>query len=125
MSKLPFRQWAEVGFLTMNGNELRRIEVLAEVLSRRRTEYAPDRRIAVVVLSNVNGDAPQNMSDQLLSVALGKPVVLPSEHKAVPIAKDQLTKFIGVFDLSPTFSLTIAVTGDELTAQVRDSRHCR
>jgi CubicO group peptidase (beta-lactamase class C family) len=79
--------------------------------------YAPDRRIAVVVLSNVNGDAPQKMSDQLLSVALGKPVVLPSEHKAVPIAKDQLTKFVGVFALSPTFSLTIAVAEDELTAQ--------
>jgi len=79
--------------------------------------YAPDRRIAVVVLSNVNRDAPQKMSDQLLSVALDKPVVLTSEHKAVPVAKDQLTKFIGVFALSPAFSLTIAVAGDELTAQ--------
>jgi Helix-turn-helix domain len=40
MSKLPFRQLAEakIGILTMSGNELQRIEVLAEVLSGRRTE---------------------------------------------------------------------------------------
>ena len=43
MSTLPFRQIAEAEIgtfelLTMSGNELRRIGVLAEVLSGRRTE---------------------------------------------------------------------------------------
>jgi hypothetical protein len=40
VSKLPFRLLAEaeIGILTMSGNQLQRIEVLAEVLSGRRTE---------------------------------------------------------------------------------------
>jgi CubicO group peptidase (beta-lactamase class C family) len=36
--------------------------------------YVPDRRIAVVVLSNVNGGVPNKMSDQLLTMALAEPV---------------------------------------------------
>lgn len=79
--------------------------------------YVPDRKITVVALSNVNGMAPDQMSSQLLDVALGKPVTLANERKAVPIAKEELAKFAGVFDLAPTFSVTFAVAGDELTAQ--------
>jgi CubicO group peptidase (beta-lactamase class C family) len=79
--------------------------------------YAPEKRIAIVVLSNVNGGAPGAMSDQLLDVLLGKPVVLANERKAVAIAKEELAKFVGVYDLSPTFSLTVAIAGDGLTVQ--------
>jgi len=79
--------------------------------------YAPERRIAVIVLSNVNGGAPGMMGGQLLDVVLGKPVVLASERKAVPIEQSALAKFVGVYDLMPAFSLTIAVSGDGLTAQ--------
>jgi CubicO group peptidase (beta-lactamase class C family) len=79
--------------------------------------YVPDRRIAVVVLSNVSGAAPDEMGDQLLDVVLGKPVVLAGEHKAVPIAKEDLARFTGVYDLTPTFSLTIAAAAEGLTGQ--------
>ena len=79
--------------------------------------YAPERRIAVVVLGNVNGGAPGAMGDQLLDVVLGKTVELASERKAVSISKEELTKFVGVYDLFPNFSLTVAVAGDGLTVQ--------
>ena len=79
--------------------------------------YVPERRIAVVVLSNVNGSAPGIMGDQLLDVVLGKPVTLANERKAVPIAREELAKFVGVYDLDPTFSITFAIAGDALTAQ--------
>lgn len=79
--------------------------------------YAPERQIAVVVLSNVNGSAPGLMGDQLLDVVLGKPVTLATERKAVPITKEELAKFAGVYGLAPTFSITFTVSGDELTAQ--------
>jgi CubicO group peptidase (beta-lactamase class C family) len=79
--------------------------------------YAPDRRIAIVVLGNVNGGGPGSMGDQLLDVVLGKPVVLANERKAVPITKEELAKFVGVYDLTPTFSLTVAIAGDGLTVQ--------
>jgi CubicO group peptidase (beta-lactamase class C family) len=79
--------------------------------------YVLDKRICVVVLANVNGTAPAQMGQQLLDVTLGKPVVLATERKAVPIAKEELAKFVGVYDLTPKFSLTIAQAGDGLTAQ--------
>jgi CubicO group peptidase (beta-lactamase class C family) len=80
--------------------------------------YVPEKRICVVVLANVNGAAPDQMGQQLLDVTLGKPVVLASEHKAVPIAKEELAKFVGVYDLAPVpLKLTIAQSGDGLTVQ--------
>lgn len=79
--------------------------------------YAPEKQIAVIVLSNVNGGAPGSMGGQLMDAVLGKPVVLASERKAAPIAKEELTKFVGVYDLTPTFALTVAVSGDHLTGQ--------
>lgn len=79
--------------------------------------YVPERKIAVVVLSNVNGLAPANMGQQLLDVVMGKPVVLASERKPVPIATEELARFAGVYDVAPTFAITIAVSGDVLTAQ--------
>jgi CubicO group peptidase (beta-lactamase class C family) len=79
--------------------------------------YMPDRRLAVVVLSNVNSAAPEAMGDQLLDVVLGKNVVLASERKAVPITKEELTRLAGVYELSPAFSLTIEVADDELTVR--------
>lgn len=79
--------------------------------------YAPEKQIAVVVLSNVNGGAPDSMGGQLMDAVLGKPVVLANERKAIPIANEELKKFVGVYDLAPTFALTIAVNGDHLTGQ--------
>jgi CubicO group peptidase (beta-lactamase class C family) len=79
--------------------------------------YAPDRRIAIVVLSNVNGGAPDAMGDQLFDVVMDKPVVLANERKAVAISKEELAKFVGVYDMAPTFSLTVALAGDGLTVQ--------
>jgi len=80
--------------------------------------YAPEKHIAVVVLANVNGGAPGQMGGQLMDVALGKPVTLASELKAAPITKDELAKFVGVYDLEVGVSITFAVDGDGLTGQV-------
>jgi CubicO group peptidase (beta-lactamase class C family) len=79
--------------------------------------YAPEKQIAVVVISNVNGGAPGSMGSQLMDTMLGKKVELASERKAVPIEKEKLARFAGVYELAPAFSLTIAVAGDHLTGQ--------
>ena len=77
----------------------------------------PERQITVAVLSNVNGDAPEAMSGQLLDVALGKAVVLDTERQPVPIPKEELAKFVGIYDLEPDFALTVALAGETLTLQ--------
>lgn len=78
--------------------------------------YVPERRLAVIVLSNENGGAIDRVSDELMSVALGKPVVLPDEHKPVPIAMEALKKFEGVYDVAPSFAITIAMGPNGLLA---------
>jgi CubicO group peptidase (beta-lactamase class C family) len=79
--------------------------------------YVPEQRICVIVLANVNGSAPGAMGGQLLDLALGKTVVLNSERKAVPITRADSAKFVGVYDLEPGFAITVAESGDGLTAQ--------
>ena len=54
----------------------------------------------------------------MIDTVLGRPVTLVSERKAVPISKEDLARFVGVYDLGPTLSLTIAVADDGLTSQV-------
>lgn len=61
--------------------------------------YEPEQRIAVVVLSNVNGVAPHVMGPQLLDVASGNSVTLPTERKQIPISPDKLGKFEGEYRL--------------------------
>ena len=73
--------------------------------------YEPEERIAVVVLSNVNGIVPDVMGLQLLDVASGKSVLLPTEHKSKPMPLDQLKKFEGEFRLPSGASIVMA--GDE------------
>jgi CubicO group peptidase (beta-lactamase class C family) len=80
--------------------------------------FIPERKIAIVVLGNVNGYAPGSISRQSLDVVMGKPVILASERQAVPIEKKELEKFTGVYDLGADSALTIAVHGDTLTAQM-------
>lgn len=82
--------------------------------------FAPDKQITVVVLGNVNGAAPSSMGVKLMDVALGRPVELASERKVVPIAKEELAKFIGVYDLAPALALTVATDADGLTVQGTD-----
>jgi CubicO group peptidase (beta-lactamase class C family) len=79
--------------------------------------YVPEKQIAVVVLANVNGVVPGAMASQLLDVILGKKVTLATERKEVTATKEELAKFVGVYELAPEFSLTFAMEGDGLTAQ--------
>jgi CubicO group peptidase (beta-lactamase class C family) len=76
--------------------------------------YVPEKKIAVVVLSNVSGGAPSSMAPQLVNVVLGKPVVLAAERKAVPIAGNELTKFEGPFTLGELGTFTFKTSGDTL-----------
>ena len=92
-----------------------RIEGFSTFLS-----YVPERRIAVVVLSNVvlsnaNVSAPDTMGRQLLDVVLGNPVVLGKERKAIPISKEELAKFEGSYEIAPGISFTLTVDNGVLT----------
>jgi hypothetical protein len=76
--------------------------------------YVPEPRIAVIVLSNVFGEAPPAMGNQLVKAMLGKTVALARERKAVPISRDDLAKFEGTYQMSSGMAFTFTVSGDSL-----------
>jgi CubicO group peptidase (beta-lactamase class C family) len=80
----------------------------------------PQEELSVIVLSNVNGNSPEEISDRLASIMHNEPVVLPSERKEVPVPIATLSRYVGVYQIAPKFALTIALQGDHLTAQGTD-----
>lgn len=79
--------------------------------------YDPDRKITVVVLGNLNGPSPGKLSKSLMTLARGGAVVLPSERQAATVAPDQLAEYAGVYELAPTFALTMRVKDGKLMTQ--------
>jgi hypothetical protein len=79
--------------------------------------YSPDDRLLVVVLSNINGQAPDDIASKLEAVARGQAVILPSERKSIALAPTVLARYTGTYKLLPELSLTIAQEGDQLTVQ--------
>jgi hypothetical protein len=76
--------------------------------------YVPVRNIAVIALSNVSGDAPDKMAIKLLDVTLGKTVTLAKQRVVVPIAKGELSKFVGDYQISAQLLLNITASDDGL-----------
>jgi CubicO group peptidase (beta-lactamase class C family) len=79
--------------------------------------YVPARNIAIIVLSNVSGDAPDKMAGKLLDVTLGKAVTLAKPRIALPISRAELTKFVGDYEISTQLSLKITASDEGLIVQ--------
>jgi CubicO group peptidase (beta-lactamase class C family) len=79
--------------------------------------YDPGDRTAVIVLGNLNGEAPDKLGAALVTLARGGTVTLASERRAVALSPDALKTYEGVYALSPTFALTVSVVDGKLAAQ--------
>ena len=79
--------------------------------------YVPARNIAIIVLSNVSGDAPDKMAGKLLDVTLGKAVTLAKPRVALPISRAEVSKFVGDYEISAQLSLKITASDEGLVVQ--------
>jgi hypothetical protein len=79
--------------------------------------WYPQEKLSIIVLSNVNGNSPDEISGRLAAVMHNEPVVLPSERKEVSIPVATLSRYVGVYQLAPNFSLTVTLQGDHLITQ--------
>jgi CubicO group peptidase (beta-lactamase class C family) len=79
--------------------------------------YYPDDKVTVVVLGNLNGQAPDDIAARLGSIALGEKIVLASERKEVTVDPKLFDSYIGSYQLAPTFILTVTREGDQLFVQ--------
>jgi len=78
--------------------------------------YLPDERLTIVVLANLNGDAPGRITQQLNAVAHGEKIILPTEKTEVKMDPEQLTKFAGIYEVSPAQNMIITVSDGRLSA---------
>ncbi|HXW13327.1 MAG TPA: serine hydrolase [Terriglobia bacterium] len=79
--------------------------------------YYPEDNLTVVALSNINGQAPQDIAAKLAALAHGEKVVLLSERKEVPVDPKLFEGYVGNYELAPKFILTVTREDDKLITQ--------
>ena len=79
--------------------------------------YYPEDKLTVVVLANLNGGAPEAIATKLAAVAHGENVVLSSERKEITVPAAILAKYVGTYELTPTFDIVMTLEGGQLMTQ--------
>ena len=79
--------------------------------------YCFDDKLAVAVLSNVNGNTPSQLANNLAAIALGEKVELPKVRKEITVPAEVLSQYVGIYELRPGFDLMITLAGNQLISQ--------
>ena len=75
------------------------------------SQYFPEEKILVTVLSNCNCNSAQQMIMPLAATAIGKPIIEPKESSLdLAMAK----KYVGKYQLTPTLILAVELDGDRI-----------
>ena len=82
--------------------------------------YYPEDKLTVVVLANLNGQAPEAIANKLAGVAHGENVVLPSERKEITVPPAILEKYVGTYQLMPNFDIVMTLEGGQLMTRRLD-----
>jgi hypothetical protein len=80
--------------------------------------YYPGEDLTIVVLSNISGQDPYEISGSLASVAHGEQVKLISERKELSLSPDALAVYAGVYQLTPSINLSVTVDNHQLMIQL-------
>jgi len=80
--------------------------------------YDPDRRVTVIVLGNLNGPAPDSLGASLLALARDGTAPQHAEQRAAERPSETLEAYAGVYDLTPTLSVTVSAANGRLMSQV-------
>ncbi|MFH7245790.1 MAG: serine hydrolase [Spirulina sp.] len=79
--------------------------------------YLPNQDATIVVLSNVESINPEQISAGLASILLGEPYDLPQALDAVTVDGAILACYLGTYQFSSVFQITITVEDGQLYAQ--------
>ncbi len=80
--------------------------------------YYPEDKLTVVVLGNLNGNAPDQIAPKLAAAAHGDKVELPSERKEITLAPKILEQYVGTYEMGPRVNLMITLDGGQLISQM-------
>mgnify|MGYP003575505695 CR=1 FL=1 len=73
--------------------------------------------MTVIVLANLNGPAPDKLGVDLMTLARGGTVTLPTERTVIAVPAATLQQYVGVYQIAPTFALTVTVVDGKLMVQ--------
>ena len=80
--------------------------------------YYPDDKLTVVVLGNLNSDAPDSIAVRLAAIAHGEKIESPSERKEVTVAPAILAGYVGTYELMPKVNMMMTLENGQLTIQL-------
>jgi hypothetical protein len=80
--------------------------------------YYPASKVATIVLANVNGPAPDQMTAQLGKLGHGDAVLLTSERKELKLPRETLAAYVGTYELAPQVRIMMTLDGDQLMTQL-------
>lgn len=80
--------------------------------------YYPDDKLTVVVLSNVNGNAPGEIARKLGALVHGETIKLMGERREIPVDPKVLDRYVGVYRMAPNMNMAIALENKKLTAKL-------
>lgn len=79
--------------------------------------HDPERDITVVVLANINGGEANRLAIQLMQLARGGEITLPTERAVGEVDTAKFADYEGTYALTPAFKINVFSEGDQLKAQ--------
>ena len=80
-------------------------------------QYYPESKLTIIVLANLNGQAPEAIAAKLADLQHGQSVVLSSEKKEISVAPAVLSKYVGTYELMPGFNIVMTLENGQLMTQ--------
>ena len=80
--------------------------------------YYPDDKLEIIVLSNINGAAPQDLTTKLAAVVHGEKVILSSERKPIQVDPKVFDGYVGRYQLMPNVVVKVTREGNHLFSQL-------
>jgi len=108
-----------VGVQTVNGHKL--IDHNGGIQGfNTHLSYYPNEKLMIAVLSNLNGNAPDQLAPQLARLAFGENVMLTSERKEIILDPAVLERYRGVYKMAvpPGGNMLVAPEGNQLSTQL-------
>lgn len=76
--------------------------------------YFPDEKLTIVVLANLNGSAPDQITSDLADVMHGEPVRLESERKGITLPRELLAHYVGTYEFGNGGKMYVTLEGSQL-----------
>jgi len=80
--------------------------------------YFPDDKLTVVVLSNVNGNAPGEIATRLAALARGDAIKLPGERKEITLNPKILNRYVGAYQMTNGPAMLITLENNQLFSRL-------